>query len=278
MKKKYFLPFATMLCLLAVAPAMAHVKLPAVFSSNMMLQQKTNAAIWGGANAGANISVTTSWNNKNYNTIADASGNWKVKVLTPSFGGPYKLTISDGEATVLDNVLIGDVWVCSGQSNMEMPLAGWGKINNYEKEIAAANYPNIRLLQVKHATSTVPLSNVAVTNGGWTECTPQTVAEFSSVAYFFAREIYNRTNVPIGLLHTSWGGTIAEAWTSGPALKQLPDFAEAVNNIENAANTSGLSFEQEAQLWQKQTLRKIRVMPIILIGQPNPVTMPTGKT
>jgi sialate O-acetylesterase len=137
--------------------SVARVKLPSVFSDNMVMQQKTNAAVWGTTEAGKTVSVNTSWNNKKYTTTADKTGNWKVKVLTPSFGGPYQISINDGDVLTLKNVLIGEVWVCSGQSNMEMPLAGWGKIQDYEKEIAAANYPSIRLLQVEHVTSNVPI-------------------------------------------------------------------------------------------------------------------------
>jgi sialate O-acetylesterase len=153
--------------------------------------------------------------------------------------------------------MIGEVWVCSGQSNMEMPLAGWGKINNYEQEIAGAKYPDIRLLQVDHVTSNVPLDDAKVANSGWKPCIPQYVAEFSSVAYFFAREIYNKTKVPIGLIHTSWAGTIAEAWTSAATLKTIPDFVEAVNKIENEGKPkSSQSYEQQLASWQQLVLEK----------------------
>ncbi|RZM27175.1 MAG: 9-O-acetylesterase, partial [Pedobacter sp.] len=202
--------------------AEAKVVLPSVFSDNMVFQQKTNAPIWGKANAGKAITIKASWNGKTYTGKADANGNFKVMLATPSYGGPYSVTISDGETTTLNNVLIGDVWICSGQSNMEQPLAGWGKIINYEKEIQDANYPKIRLLQGVHVTSNTPLDDAKVTNGGWTECNPKYIAEFSAVAYFFAREVTKKTGIPIGLIHTSWGGTIAEAWTSAETLKTLP--------------------------------------------------------
>ncbi|MGM9478394.1 sialate O-acetylesterase [Pedobacter sp. GSP4] len=235
----------------------AKVILPSVFSDNMVLQQKTNAAIWGKTDPGKAVKITVSWNKINYGAIADASGNWKIKVATPSFGGPYTVTISDGETLVLNNVLIGDVWVCSGQSNMEMPLAGWGKILNYEKEIAEAKFPSIRLLQAEHITSNVPLNNAKVTNGGWQECNPKYIAEFSSTAYFFAREIYEKTKIPIGLIHTSWGGTIAEAWTSAESLAKMTDFAAAVEKIKaSAKNPSTTSYEEKVQNWVKITTDK----------------------
>lgn len=233
------------------------ILLPSVFSDNMVLQQKTNAAIWGKATAGKAVKVTVSWNKVNYGAIADASGNWKIKVATPGYGGPYSITISDGELFVLNNVLIGDVWICSGQSNMEMPLAGWGKILNSEKEIADAKYPNVRLLQAEHVTSSFPLNDAKVTNGGWQECSPKYIAEFSSTAYFFAREVYEKTKIPIGLIHTSWGGTIAEAWTSAESLKKMTDFSAAVDKIQKLAkNPSTVSYEEKLQNWIKMTTEK----------------------
>jgi sialate O-acetylesterase len=247
----------TLLTTLISLTTQAKVTLPSVFSDNMVLQQKTNAAIWGTSDAGKTVTITTSWNSQKYTAVPDKTGKWKVKVATPSYGGPYSININDGQATTLKNVLIGEVWVCSGQSNMQMPLAGWGKINDYEKEIAAANYPMIRLLQAEMVTSNVPLDNAKVTNGGWTLCTPQYIAEFSSVAYFFAREIYNKTKVPVGLIHTSWGGTIAEAWTSGPTLKTMADFAQAVKSIEDAAaGSTKETYEQKMQVWQKNVDEK----------------------
>ncbi|PTT04095.1 9-O-acetylesterase [Pedobacter sp. HMWF019] len=246
---------------LAIAPLLFStfiefiVVLPSVFSYNIVLQQKTNAAIWGKAKAGAKITVIPSWNLERYTGIADANGNWKIKVLTPSYGGPYTLRISDGEPVVLKNILIGDVWVCSGQSNMEMPLAGWGKVQNYAQEIAQANYPSIRLLQVEHITANQVKDDATVTNGGWTACSPATVAEFSSTAYFFAREIYQKTKIPIGLLHTSWGGTIAEAWMSSSSLKRIPAFAAAVEEIERTPGEDK-NYADKLLNWQKIVLDK----------------------
>ena len=219
----------------AFQSAEAKVVLPAVFSDHMVLQQKTNAAIWGKALPGVKVSISTGWNKKKYTGIADTDGNWKISVLTPSYGGPYDIEISDGELMVLKDVLIGDVWICSGQSNMEMPLAGWGKIDNYEQEIAKADVPGIRLLQVKQMTANQPDAAISVANGGWVACKPATIAEFSATAYFFAREVNRKTKIPIGLIHTSWGGTIAEAWMSASVLKTMPDFKTAVLAVEDAA-------------------------------------------
>lgn len=232
----------------------AKVILPPFFSDNMVLQQKDNAAIWGKA-AATTVTIMTSWNNKTYTVKTDTHGEWMTKVVTPVAGGPYEITFDDGDKTTLRNVLIGEVWICSGQSNMEMPLAGWGKINNYQKEIADANYASIRLLQIEKLTSTTPQKDVKVEGGGWRPCSPETVAGFSSVAYFFARNIYQSTHIPIGLIHTSWGGTIAEAWVSGTSLKTMADFKPAVEKMEAQVKLeagSAKDYQQQLKEWQNK--------------------------
>lgn len=230
--------------------AHAKVVLPSVFSDNMVLQQKTKAAIWGKTDAGKTVTITTGWSGKKYTVVAGSDGNWKIKVSTPSYGGPYDITISDGDVTTLKNVLIGEVWVCSGQSNMEMPVNGWGKVNNYEKEVADANYPQIRLLQVEQVYSNTPQENAKVKNGGWTECNPTYVAEFSSVAYFFAREVYLKTKVPIGLIHSSWGGTIADAWTDASSLNKMPEFVAPVVEIATISDKDAQkNYNDKFQAW-----------------------------
>lgn len=222
------------LCFLLFAcflKGLAQVKLPAVFSDNMVLQQNVQPLIWGKAGAGKMVRLTTSWDAKEYRVKADENGNWKLLVKTPGYGGPYSISITEGTTLVLKNILIGDVWICSGQSNMEMPLAGWGKINDYEKEIANANYPGIRLLQVQHITANRPGDTISVRNNQWDICSPATIADFSATAYFFAREIYEKTKIPIGLIHTSWGGTVAEAWVEKESLKQFPTLYSAAKSV-----------------------------------------------
>lgn len=170
----------------------------------MILQRETNAPIWGKSDPNKNIEITTSWNNKKYTVSADAQGNWKISVETPAAGGPYTITISDGKPVKLNNVLIGEVWICSGQSNMEMQVEGWGgKVTNYQQELVEAqNYPNIRLLQVERATSPQPLEDIKVAGNGWQVCSSKTVADFSAVGYFFGRDIHKYQNVPVGLINT----------------------------------------------------------------------------
>jgi len=243
------------ICLLVALNTMATVKMPAVFSDNMVLQQKSSVPFWGSAAPGKLLKITTSWDQKVYETTVGSNGNWETKVSTPSYGGPFSIEINDGTPVVLHNVMIGEVWICSGQSNMEMPLGGWGKVLNYEQEIAAANYPDIRLLQVNKKTSTKPLADLSVASGGWVSCSPQTVAEFSSVGYFFGATLYNDLKIPIGLINTSWGGTIAEAWTSGDMLKTMPDFTAAVTQMEKV-NEKGydteLNYEQQLARWRSE--------------------------
>ncbi|MDU1890368.1 MAG: sialate O-acetylesterase [Dysgonomonas sp.] len=210
----------------------AQVKLPPLFSDNMVLQQQTEAPIWGKTGANKTVRITTSWDNRIYNIVADANGDWKTAVNTPQAGGPYNITIYDGKTSTLQNVMIGEVWICSGQSNMEMQVEGWGKITNYEQEKAVANYPNIRFLQIEKATSPTPEKNIIVAKNGWQVCTPETVADFSAVGYFFGRDIHISQNVPIGLINTSWGGTIIETWTSGESLKMIPEYKDRVTEIE----------------------------------------------
>jgi sialate O-acetylesterase len=137
---------------------------------------------------------------------------------------------SDGEELTLKDVLIGEVWICSGQSNMEMPVEGWGKVTNYKQELSAANYPNIRLIKVEKSTSTQPLSNAKI-NTAWQPCSPTTVADFSAVAYFFARNIQQSKNIPIGLIQTAYSGTPAEAWASATSLQQIPVYDSIVKKI-----------------------------------------------
>ncbi len=251
--KTYFFKVVSLCFFLGLISLSLHaaIELPPLFTDNMVLQQQMNAPIWGKATPGKTVKITTSWDNKTYSVQAGTDGSWKISVKTPLAGGPYTISLSDGKEVRLNNVLIGEVWICSGQSNMEMPLAGWGKVLNYEREIAEANYPNIRLLQVKKATSNQPVGSINVTSGGWQVCSPATIAEFSSVAYFFGRNLnQNLNNVPIGLIDSSWGGTIAEAWTSGESLENMPDFKDAVATIRSFSDDEQLkSYQQKFTEW-----------------------------
>lgn len=213
----------------------AKVQLPSYLTDNMVLQQNTSINLPGITSPGAKVTVTPSWG-KAVKTVADADGNFSVTLTTPEAGGPFSITFDDGDTLTLNNLLSGEVWICSGQSNMEMPIAGWGKVMDYEKEIALANNPNIRLLQVRKNISTTPLETVDFNGGGWMECTSQTVPEFSACAYFFARELADKLGVPVGVIDTTWGGTPAEAWTPQEYLQEVPGFE---NELADIQETSG---------------------------------------
>ncbi len=227
-----------MMILMAVTSALinAEVKLPAIFSDNMVLQQQTDVAIWGKANPGASVTVKTSWNGRTWSSRADKDGNWKVKVSTPSAGGPYTITISDGKPVVLKNVLIGEVWICSGQSNMEMPMKGYRNqpVTGSNDIIAQSSNPSIRLITIPKVASLTPLDNF---NGAWKLCEPENVSEFSATAYYFGMMLNKVLNVPVGLINTSWGGTRIEPWISEDGCKKF-DFIKLPDKTQQQGNLS----------------------------------------
>lgn len=234
-----------MLAVLLSNTASAKVVLPSLFSDNMVLQRQSTVPMWGKAKASGKVTVITSWNKARYTTVANTDGIWKVALKTTQAGGPYTITVSDGTPCVLQNVMLGEVWLCSGQSNMEMPIAGWGKVNNYVAEIAAADYKEIRLFSVKPTVSLVPADEVASKGGNWQVCSPATVPDFSALAYFFGRDLFNSLHVPIGLINSSWGGTNIESWISGEALKQVPEFADAVQYVKEMSVKTPAEYDRE---------------------------------
>jgi sialate O-acetylesterase len=208
--------------LLTITPAGAEVKLPALISDNMVLQQGRKVALWGTAESGEEVTVT--FGGQKVAGTADAEGRWKVELGPLKAGGPSEMTVAGKNTLTLHNVVVGEVWICSGQSNMEMAVGNsphaWGGVLNAEKEIAAGNYPMIRHFTVKKVVAGQPQKDVT---GQWVVASPQTVGEFSAVAYFFGRELHKGLGVPVGLIDSSWGGTPAEAWTSAPALEAEPE-------------------------------------------------------
>ncbi len=205
----------------------ADVRLPHVLSNHVVLQRDRPIHIWGWATPGANLSVH--FRQQTVRAQADQLGKWSVWLAPEPAGGPYALSISgDGPVVTLSDILVGDVWIASGQSNMEFPLKGFpgAPMNNSQQEIAAATNPRLRLLLVDEKSSDVPLNDEPST---WTLCTPETAANFSAVAYFFGREIAAREKVPVGLIDSTWGGTPADSWVSmdtlGNNAQLLPAFA-----------------------------------------------------
>ena len=253
MKLKGFFISLASVCVLQVS---ARPVMPPLFTDNMVFQQQTDAPIWGQASAGKTVTVVASWDGKAVTATADAQGRWRTQLHTPQAGGPYTVTISDGQKLVLQNVMVGEVWLCSGQSNMEMPIDGWTRVNNYEQEKQEANqYPNIRLLQVKQRVSTQPSDQLDVVEDGWQVCSAQSVKEFSATGYFFGRDIHKYRHVPVGLINASWGGTFIEPWTSAEALRLHPDMQEAtatVSAIPSDPEGQAAFYAETMGRWQQQ--------------------------
>jgi sialate O-acetylesterase len=220
MKKGYSLP----LVLLFFCSASANVHLPKIFSDNMVLQRNQSIPVWGWADAKEKITVQFNKQTKTISTGKD--GKWLLKLDPETEGGPYQLIIKGKNNITIADVLVGEVWVCSGQSNMEMPIAGWGKIKNYQEEIAAADYPQIRQFLVTKAVSAKPKDDVP--GGDWKPCSPATAGDFTAVGYFFARELYKKLHIPIGLINTSWGGTMVETWISRGAFENSDEFKSMI--------------------------------------------------
>ena len=221
MFKKTAIYRTLILCLLSCSQwAKAEVKLPALFADNMVLQQQSDAAIWGTALANNTVEVTTSWDNKTYSTKTDSTGKWKLKVHTPVAGGPYDITITDGTPFKLSDVLIGEVWVCSGQSNMAMTFKGFinQPVLGANKTVALSTNNSIRLFTVKRKASLKKMEDLS---GEWLKSNPENVSNFSATAYHFGKMLQEVLQVPVGLICSSWGGTRIEPWISKDGLKEF---------------------------------------------------------
>ncbi|MFZ1290445.1 MAG: sialate O-acetylesterase [Melioribacteraceae bacterium] len=228
MKTKIFLLVVAILS----SSAYAQIEMSSIFGNNMVFQQKSSVPIWGNGIPNSEILVSASWG-ENVKCIVGEDSLWQVDIKTPNAGGPFNIVISDKNTKIdLTNVLSGEVWLCSGQSNMEMPLAGWPPndiILTSEEEIKNSTNSQIRFFTVEKDISVEPKTQCI---GNWVESTPKTSAPFSATAYFFGKKLYNELNIPIGLIHTSWGGTPAEAWTSKEFLSQLSDFDSTLLRLE----------------------------------------------
>jgi sialate O-acetylesterase len=199
----------------------ANILLPKFFGDNMVLQRNKPISIWGYADS--NERITIQFKQQTRKVKADKMGKWVVVLLPEEAGGPFDLTLSGKNTIVIRNVLIGEVWICSGQSNME-----WNVRNtrNADEEISNASYPQIRQFLVPKTIASSPKDDF--TGGDWKVCSPESVGNFTAVGYFFARTLYKELNVPIGLINTSWGGTHSETWTSREAFEQSEEFKEMI--------------------------------------------------
>ena len=201
-----------------------------IFDNNMVLQRHTDVSLWGKTKPGTKLNIFTSWNNKKYSGISDKNGKWKIPITTDSTGGPYLIKISSKDYTViLKNILLGEVWLCTGQSNMEMPLRGFmgQSVKGGNREISlASKYKNIRLFQAKQAISDLPADELSIWHS-WSEVSSKSISDFSAVGWFFGKLLNDALNdVPIGLIQIDWGGTPAELWMSKKAMSKFPEISQ----------------------------------------------------
>ena len=213
---------------LSITTANANVRLPHIFGDHMMLQQQSTCPIWGWASPGEKISIKGSWGSETI-TETNSDGKWEARITTKKFGGPYTLTISGNNTIVLNDVMIGEVWLASGQSNMEIPMMGWlpqDTILGAYKDMQAANNNNIRFINVKQQAGFEPKEDF---EGAWNAINPQTVTFCSAIAYYYAQKINSETGIPVGIVNASWAGCNAESWVDIEYLKLLPEFKDKIN-------------------------------------------------
>ncbi|MCJ7693540.1 MAG: sialate O-acetylesterase [Sedimentisphaerales bacterium] len=259
----------TLILLLLSTTVLADVTLPHIISSGMVLQRQAPVPIWGWANPDEQITLTFA--GKTFVTKAIKNGTWKLTLRPLEAGGPYEMTIKAKNEILLTDVLVGEVWFCSGQSNMEM---GIGVVKDAEKEIAAANYPKIRLFDVPKKPSAQPASDV---DAVWRTCSPENIKKggregFSAVAYFFGREIHNNLDIPVALIDASWGGSYIEPWTPPEAFEAEPELAPIVEKIKslNAEYRKNLADSLDPlQVWIQKTKKALAENKKFLPEQPD---------
>ncbi|NCI48196.1 sialate O-acetylesterase [Sediminibacterium soli] len=228
-----------LLCCLAPGLLRAGIRMPAIFGDNMVLQQRTQAALWGWARPGSTVRVTTSWNRQKYTVSTGAQGQWKLGITTPAAGGPFEIEISDGEPLIIRNILIGEVWFCSGQSNMEMPMKGFRDqpVSGSNDALFAAANPQLRLYTVPRAVERLVKDTSKASP--WKEATPANAGNFSATAYFFGKLLQEHLHVPVALINDSYGGSPAEAFMSAESLQAFPEISlPAATGTEKLSNKS----------------------------------------
>ena len=189
----------------------AEIRLPSFFSDGMVLQQQATVKIWGTSDNGDKVSLTTEWDGKTYSCKPLSNGSWSIKFRTPEAGGPYKIRISDGTERVLNDVMLGEVWICAGQSNMEMPMKGFGSqpVENVLELLLSSDNSDVRVFMTRRSSGKTPQADM---NGRWEHASPATVPDFSAVAYLFARRLQSVLKVPVGVIVSAWGGTSILGW------------------------------------------------------------------
>lgn len=227
MLKSYLITLLMILAMVAGQQTAQAVALPALFSDHMVLQQNAEVTVWGWASPGEAITFTGSWDNQPIKTKGNNLAQWQIKVKTPAAGGPHTITVEGHNTLVIQDVLLGEVWLCSGQSNMEWRTRAG--VDGAEPAIKKANYPAIRFFTVpRRAASGVQLD----VDAHWVVCTPETMPDFSAVGYFFGQKLHENLQVPVGLLNSSWGGTPAEIWVNAQTIFQNNALAIAAAQLK----------------------------------------------
>ncbi len=252
------LPF--LLLSLLPTPARGDLRLPAILSDGMVLQQDRPARLWGWADAGATVEVRASWQAEPAETRVAADGTWTLEIETPAAGGPYEVSVSAGGQTHrIRDVLVGEVWICSGQSNMQMGLRTFKGVPDADEVIAAADDDALRFFTVRRAVATEPRVDCA---GSWQPTNPESIEGFSAAGYFYAAALRRERGVPVGMLHASWGGTRAEAWTHRDALRDLGGYEEelAVEYLDRTPEREAAERAQRAT--RQKRIEELRVRPV----------------
>ena len=231
------------LCTFTVMLSNAKVVMPKMFSDGMVLQREAQVNLWGTARPHATVKIAATWDKKTYRADADANGHWRVAVTTPEAGGPYSITLSDGEKTTIDDIWIGEVWVCSGQSNMEMQMKGF-KAQPVEGAITDGLHSRdaqLRMFTVKRNSQFAPVDTVS---GSWMDATPAHVRDFSATAYYFGHALRDVLGIPVGLIVASWGGSACEAWMTADWLRAFPDakIPQSPSDIKSSNRTPTVLF------------------------------------
>lgn len=238
----------------AFVVAQAKVVLPSYITDNMVVQRNSVMKITGHASSGSKVNVIAGWDSRSREVKADSEGKFDISLDTPDAGGPYSIIIADKDSKVkVGNVLSGELWLCSGQSNMEFPVEGWTSLMDADHVVSTARNPDIRLLQVKKRVAFSPQDDIETNMGGWVEAAPNTM-DFSAIAYLYAKELRDSLKVPVGVIDATWGGTPAEAWTSYGFLKGVPGFEGELSAMESCgfdASRLRENYEKEMRAWMK---------------------------
>lgn len=242
----------TVIFSLMIVLAQAQLRMPSIFGDSMVLQRDAPIRIWGNANAGER--VTAVFHQQRKTVSADSQGKWVIMLAAEKVGGPYELAVNAGGSSVVYNgIMMGDIWVCSGQSNMEFPVKGWSSVNNADEEIASAQYPGIRLFTVEKNVSALPANEL---NGKWETCSPASIPLFSAVGYFFGRALHKELKVPFGLINSTWGGTPIETWISRSGFEHDAYYSSVIKKAPEMSMDALLSQRRDAEQSYVQSLQK----------------------